>query len=79
MCVFCRSLFVISGVRVTRSLVLCVCFVDDRCWSFLSIVFSVFLCFADSDCLFGIFKLFFQSRQSDILYSNTIICKYLTK
>ena len=30
MCMFCRSLFVISEVRVTRSLVLCVCFVD-RC------------------------------------------------
>jgi hypothetical protein len=30
MCMFCRPLFVFSGVRVTRSLVLCVCFVD-RC------------------------------------------------
>ena len=30
MCMFCRSLFVFSGVRVTLSLVLCVCFVD-RC------------------------------------------------
>ena len=30
MCMFCRSLFVFSEVRVTRSLVLCVCFVD-RC------------------------------------------------
>jgi hypothetical protein len=29
---FCRSLFVFSGVRVARSLVLCVCFVD-RCLS----------------------------------------------
>ena len=30
MYMFCRSLFVFRGVRVTRSLVLCVCFVD-RC------------------------------------------------
>jgi hypothetical protein len=30
MCMFCRSLFVFNGVRVTPSLVLCVCFVD-RC------------------------------------------------
>jgi hypothetical protein len=32
-----------SGVRVTRSLVLCVCFVDR---------------YTDSDCPFGVFKLF---------------------
>ena len=31
-CLFCRSLFVFRGVRVTPSLVLCVCFVD-RCLS----------------------------------------------
>jgi hypothetical protein len=30
MCMFCRSLFVFSGLRVTPSLVLYVCFVD-RC------------------------------------------------
>jgi hypothetical protein len=54
---------VFSGVRVTRSLVLCVCFVD-RCLSFLyfffllSIVLSVLLRYTDSDCSFGIFKLF---------------------
>ena len=50
-----------SGVRVTRSLVLYVCFVD-RCLSFctflLAIVLSVFLRFTDSDYPFGIFKLF---------------------
>ena len=45
---------VFSGVRVTRSLVLCVCFVD-RC---LSIVLSVLLWYTDSDYPFGIFKLF---------------------
>jgi hypothetical protein len=52
---------VFSGVRVTRSLVLCVCFVD-RCLSFgpflLAIVLSVLLRYMDSDYLFGIFKLF---------------------
>jgi Ni,Fe-hydrogenase I cytochrome b subunit len=51
-----------SVVHVTRSLVLCVCFVD-RCWSFctvflLTIVLSVLLRLTDSDYLFGIFKLF---------------------
>jgi hypothetical protein len=50
-----------SGVRVTRSLVLYVCFVD-RCLSFctflLVIVLSV-LRYTDSDCPFGIFKFFF--------------------
>ena len=54
------SLPVFSWVRVTRSLVLCVCFVD-RCLSFfsffLAIVLSV-LRFTDSDYPFGIFKLF---------------------
>jgi hypothetical protein len=30
MCMFCRSLFVFSEVRVTRSLVLCVCFVKKK-------------------------------------------------
>ena len=52
---------VFSGVRVTRSLVLCVCFVD-RCLSFvpflLAIVLSVFLRYTDSDYPFGILKLF---------------------
>jgi hypothetical protein len=51
---------VFSGVRVTRSLVLYVCFVD-RCLSFvlflLAIVLSVLLRYMDSDCPFGIFKL----------------------
>jgi len=42
-----------SGIRVTRSLVLCVCFID-RCLSFcpsfaLAIVLSVRLRFTDSD------------------------------
>jgi hypothetical protein len=42
-----------SGVRVTRSLVLCECFLD-RCLSFYPFV----LRFTDSDYSFGIFKLF---------------------
>ena len=50
---------VFSGVRVTRSLVLYVCFVD-RCLSFctflLAIVLSVLLRYTDSHCPFGIFK-----------------------
>jgi len=50
-----------SGVRVTPSLLLHVCFVD-RCFPFvlflLAIVLSVRLQFTDSDYLFGICKLF---------------------
>ena len=54
---FCRPLFVFNGVRVTPSLVLCVCFVD-RCLFLmgfvllhfvLAIVLSVLLRFTDSD------------------------------
>jgi hypothetical protein len=52
-----------TGVRVTQSLVLYVCFVG-RCLSFilflLSIVLSVLLRYTDSDCPFGIFKLFLR-------------------
>ena len=40
MCMFCRSLFVFSDVRVSPSLVLCVCFVD-RCLSFCHFSFKV--------------------------------------
>ena len=51
---------IFSGVRVTRSLVLCVCFVD-RCLSvctfLLTIVLSVLLQYTDSDYPFGIFSL----------------------
>ena len=53
---------VFSGVRVTRSLVLCVCFLD-RCLSFclfpflLTIMLSVLLRFTNSGYPFGIFKL----------------------
>ena len=50
---------VFSGVHITRSLVLCVMFVD-RYLSLcpLAIVLSVLLRFADSGYLFDIFKLF---------------------
>ena len=53
---------VFNGVRATRSLILCVCFVD-RClsfctWFFLAIVLSVLFRYIDSDYPFGIFKLF---------------------
>ena len=55
------SPLVFNGIRVTRSLVLYVCFVD-RCLSsctffLLTIVLSV-LRYTDSDYSFGIFKLF---------------------
>jgi hypothetical protein len=53
-----------SGIRVTRSLVVCVCFVD-RClslcpFSFGHCVFCLFR-YTDSDYQFGIFKLFLHT------------------
>ena len=51
----------VESVRVTGSLVLCVCFVDRVCpfvLFLLVIVLSVLLRYADSDYSFGIFKLF---------------------
>jgi len=60
---------VFSGVRVTRSLVLSVCFVD-RCLSFcpivrflLVIVLSFLLRYTDSNYPFGIFKLFYINKR----------------
>jgi len=53
---------VFSGVHYTRSLVLYVCFVD-RCpfvLFLLAIVLSGPLRYTDSDCPFGILKLFFD-------------------
>ena len=56
------SLPVLSGVRVTRSLVLCVMFCRSLFVLFvpflLAMVLSVLLRFTDSDNPFGIFKLF---------------------
>ena len=54
---------VVRGVRVTRSLVLYVCFVDLVCpfvRFLLAIVLSVLLRYTDSDCPLGIFKLCFK-------------------
>jgi hypothetical protein len=50
---------VFIGFRVSRSLVLCVCFVD-RCLSFCTFLFATVLSvlLRDSDYPFGIFKLF---------------------
>jgi hypothetical protein len=55
---------VFSGVRVTRCLVLCVCFVH-RCLSFCPFSFGHFVArsvlrLTDSDYPFGIFKLFLE-------------------
>ena len=54
---------VFSGVRVTRSLVLCVCF-TDRYLSFitfsLAIVLSVLLRYTASDYYFSIFRSFLK-------------------
>jgi hypothetical protein len=65
---------VFSGVRVTRSLVLYVCFVD-RCLSFCTffwaIVLSVLLRYTDSDYPFGIFKLFLTLHEQYFLH---IVC-----
>jgi hypothetical protein len=56
-----RYIGVYSGIRATRSLVLCVCFID-RCLSFciflLAIVLSAPLRYTDSDYTYGILKLF---------------------
>ena len=70
--IFITTLFRITPIwtihitsKRTRSLVLCVCFVD-RCLSFctflLVIVLSILLRLTDSDYPFGIFKLFFYNK-----------------
>ena len=54
--------FTPTGVRVTRSLVWCVCFVD-RCLSFYTFLLAIMLSvlqYTDSDYPFGIFKIFLQ-------------------
>ena len=68
---------VFSGVRVTLSLVLYVCFVD-RCLSFCAFYFghvlSVLLRYTDSDCHFGIFKLFLHIllKQNKVMYEGLL-------
>jgi hypothetical protein len=54
---------VFSGVRVTRCLVLCVCFVDRG--FILAIVLSVLLRFTDYGYPFGIFKLCLRFLSQD--------------
>ena len=62
-----------GGVRVTRSLVLCVCFVD-RCLSFCAFSFGhCVVCSSSiyrSDSYFGIFKLFLNTSSWLNLYIN---------
>ena len=63
---------VFSWIRVTRTLVLCVCFVD-RCMSVcpffrLAIVLFDLLRYTDFDYPFGIFKLFYNFRTIVICY-----------
>ena len=68
---------VLSGVRVTRSLILCVCFVD-RCLSFvifrLAIVLSVLPRYAVYDYPFVILKLLFNyvSKEKTTVYGFQI-------
>ena len=76
------SPLVFSGVRVTRSFVLCVCFVN-RCLSFcpflLAIVLSV-LRFTNSDYPFGIFKLFEFFDQTNMkIFSETAVNLFQTR
>ena len=60
---------VFSVVRVIRSLVLCVCFVDRFClFVFFNSVLSV-LRFTDSDYSFGIFKLSLLARFNTASYT----------
>jgi hypothetical protein len=64
---------VFSWVRVSRSLVLCVCFVGRSLVFFLfAIVLSVLLRYTDySDYLFGIFQRFFfliKTKEFDVLF-----------
>jgi len=67
---------VFSGVRVTRSLVLYVCF-KDRCLSFctfsMAIMLSVLLRYTDSDHPFGIFKLFLLKKYNMLTNTGLIV------
>jgi len=80
---------VFSGIRVTWSLVLCVCFVD-RCLSFWPLCCLFFFDLQDSDYPFGIFKLFFlqytiqknkdykNSQTQDITVHALLVFHYLS-
>ena len=69
---------VCSGVLVTRSLVLCVCFVD-RCLSFWPfylfaiVLYIVLFRFTDIDYPFGIFKLFLTYEINCIIFNMLVI------
>jgi hypothetical protein len=69
---------VFSGVRVTRSLVLYVCFVVRLFvllyLFFLTIVLSVFLRYTDSDYSFGIFKL--RASYQILLFIQDVLWYY---
>ena len=79
---------IFSRDRVTRSLVLCVCFVD-RCLSFCTFLCCLFffdlrilitslwylLWFTDSDYPFGIFNLFLYSNVTEKEYAHYKGCK----
>ena len=70
---------VFSGACVTRSLVLCVCFVCPFVIFLLAIVLSVLLRYTDSDYPFGIFKLFFICLISWHLLLNWHRCNLCTR
>ena len=68
---------VFSEVRVTRFLVIYVCFVE-RCLSFCTFIFKPLYCLSlchclASDYLFGIFKLFLLSRSRINIWNDTSI------
>jgi hypothetical protein len=66
------SVPVFSGVCVTRSFVLCVCFVD-HCLSFCAIVLSV-LRFTDSYYPFRLWYLETLLKKSRYLFPNRLLC-----
>ena len=66
------SVQVFSGVCVTRSLVLCVCFVD-HCLSFFAIVLSV-LRFTDSYYPFRLWYLETLLKKSCYSFPNRLLC-----
>jgi len=61
------SPLVFGGVRVTLSLILCVCFEDYCLFFLLAIMLSVLLRYTDSDYPFGIFKLILLYTQTSCL------------
>ena len=71
---------VFSGVRVIRSSILYLCFVDHCCpfvLFILAILLPVFLLYTNSDYPFGIFELFFSPTFTGFDYmSNTVRMSY---